>query len=139
MHGVRHTTSARYHPSSNGSAEHAVQIVKKGLRKVTQGSIQSPLAKILFMYQFTPQSITNVSLSELLLGLLVSVGSNGGTEGMHVLSDNSPLGLVGCARVLDDGWGLSTPMLFLAGEGVWSFLFSFDSEWVDVGVSTWRW
>ena len=63
-------------------------------------------------------------------GLLVSVGSNGGTEGMHVLSGDGPLRLVGVARVGDDGWGLSTPMLFLAGE---SFLFSVDSKWVDEG------
>ena len=66
--GIRHITSAPYHPSSNGLAERAVQIVKKGLRKVTQGSIQSRLAKILFMYRLTPQSTTNVSPSELLLG-----------------------------------------------------------------------
>ena len=32
--GIQHLTSAPYHPSSNSLAERAVQIVKKGLKKV---------------------------------------------------------------------------------------------------------
>ena len=32
--GVKHTTSAPYHPASNGLAERAIQIVKKGLKKL---------------------------------------------------------------------------------------------------------
>ena len=31
--GVKHITSAPYHPSSNGLAERVVQLVKKGLKK----------------------------------------------------------------------------------------------------------
>ena len=38
--GIKHYTSAPY-PASNGLAEHAVQIVKKGLKKVTSGDIQT--------------------------------------------------------------------------------------------------
>ena len=66
--GIRHITSAPYHPSSNGLAERAVQIVKKGLKKVVQGSISDRLAKILFTYRITPQGTTGVSPAELLLG-----------------------------------------------------------------------
>ena len=53
--GVRHLTSAPYHPASNGLAERAVQIIKKGLKKVTEGTIRTRLAKILFAYRLTPQ------------------------------------------------------------------------------------
>ena len=65
--GIKHVTSALYHPSSNGLAERAVQIVKNGLKKEREGS-QLRLARILFMYRITPQSTTGVSPAELLLG-----------------------------------------------------------------------
>ena len=66
--GIRHTTSAPYHPASNGLAERAVQIVKKGLKKVTVGSMNTRLAKVLFTYRITPHSTTGTSPAELLLG-----------------------------------------------------------------------
>ena len=62
-----HITSAPHHPASNGLAERAVQIVKNGLKKVTEGTINTRLAKSLFAYRITPQSTTGVSPSELLL------------------------------------------------------------------------
>ena len=65
LNGVKHTTSAPYHPSSNGLAEQAVQIVKKGLQKVTDGSVVTRLAT---SYRVTPQSTTGVSPAQLLLG-----------------------------------------------------------------------
>ena len=68
VHGIKHITSAPYHPASNGLAERAVQIVKKGLRKITAGNIKDRLAKILMPYRLTPQSTTGVSPAELLLG-----------------------------------------------------------------------
>ena len=37
--GVRHVTLAPYHLATNGLAERAIQIVKKGLKKVTEGTI----------------------------------------------------------------------------------------------------
>ena len=66
--GIKHTTSAPYHPASNGLAERAVQIVKRGLKKVTSGSMNTRLAKVLFSYRITPQGTTGVSPAELLLG-----------------------------------------------------------------------
>ena len=52
--GVRHLTSAPYHPASNGLAERAVQIVKHGLKKVTQGTLNTQLTKVLFDYRLKP-------------------------------------------------------------------------------------
>ena len=67
-HGVNHITSAPYHPASNGLAERAVQVVKKGLRKVTRGSMRTRIATILFNYRLTVQTTTGVAPSELMLG-----------------------------------------------------------------------
>ena len=66
--GVRHITSAPYHPASNGLAERAVQIVKKGLKKVNEGSVKKRLARILFSYRTTPQLTIGLSPAEMLLG-----------------------------------------------------------------------
>ena len=64
---IKHITSVPHHPASNGLGERSVQIVKNGLKKVTKGTINTRLAKILFVYCLTPQSTTGVSPSELLL------------------------------------------------------------------------
>ena len=63
-HGVKHITSSPYHPVSNGLA---VQIVKRGLKKVTVGNMSSCIAQVLFTYRIT-HNTTGVSLAELLLG-----------------------------------------------------------------------
>ena len=65
---MKHVTSAPYHPSTNGLAERAVQVLKKGLKKVTEGTIHSHLSKILMCYRITPESTTGSSPAELLLG-----------------------------------------------------------------------
>ena len=65
--GIRHLTSAPYHPATNGLAERAVQILKKGLKKEKQGSVSARLARVLFGYRITPQSTTGVSPAQLLL------------------------------------------------------------------------
>ena len=39
--GIQHITSAPYHPSSNGLAERAVQILKSGLKKATEGDLDT--------------------------------------------------------------------------------------------------
>ena len=48
-----HLTSVPYHPSLNGLAERAVQLVKRGLKKITQGSMKSRLAQVLFQYRLS--------------------------------------------------------------------------------------
>ena len=63
--GIKHYTSA---PASNGLAERAVQVIKRGLWKEMVGDIDERLSKILINYRITPQTTTGVSPSELLLG-----------------------------------------------------------------------
>ena len=52
----------------NGLADGAVHILKKGLRKLKQGTLEYKLARFLFHYRLTPQSTTGVSPEELLMG-----------------------------------------------------------------------
>ena len=66
--GIKHITSAPYHPSTNGLAERAVQMLKQGLKKYKNGSFEERIAKVLLTYRIAPHSTTGVSPSELLLG-----------------------------------------------------------------------
>ena len=68
--GINHIILAPHHRSSNGLAEHVAQIVKNNLRKLTEGTINSRLAKILFAHRITLQSTTRTSPSELMLNRL---------------------------------------------------------------------
>ena len=65
--GIHHLTTAPYHPASNGLAERAVQIIKKGLKKNKNGTFHTRLSRTLFSYRLTPQTTTSVSPAELLL------------------------------------------------------------------------
>ena len=65
--GIKHSTSAPYHPASNGLAERAVKTFKIGMRKMTQGTLKQKLARFLFSYRTTPHSTTGVSPAELLM------------------------------------------------------------------------
>ena len=62
--GIKHTTSAPYHPSTNGFA---VQMFKQGLTKLKEGTINEHISRFLFNYRITLQSTTGTS-AELLLG-----------------------------------------------------------------------
>ena len=65
---IKHKTSPPYHRASNGLAERAVQIVKKGIKKMSNGNLQDKLSRFLFRYRNTPQSTTGSTPAELLLG-----------------------------------------------------------------------
>ena len=65
--GIRHITSAPYHPATNGLAERAVQTFKESMRKSTRGDLETKLARFLFHYRTTPHTTTGVSPAELLL------------------------------------------------------------------------
>ena len=67
QNGIKYTTSVPYHPTSNGLAKQAVKIFKDEMKKMTEGSLRQKLARFLFNYRITPQSTTEVSLSELLM------------------------------------------------------------------------
>lgn len=77
QNGIKHITSAPYHPASNGAAERTVQSVKQALKKYvldkTLGSARNfsqALQSFLFTYRTTPHSTTGCCPSELLIGRL---------------------------------------------------------------------
>ena len=67
--GIRHITTAPYHPSSNGLAERAVQTFKAGMKKSTTPTSDVPtsVARFLFQYRITPHSVTGRSPAEMLM------------------------------------------------------------------------
>ena len=67
--GIKHLTSAPYHPASNGLAERAVQTLKNALKKNSSGeSLTTQINRFLFQYRLTPYSTTGIAPAELLLG-----------------------------------------------------------------------
>ena len=65
--GIKHLTTALYHPSSNGLAERAVQTVKEGLKRM-KGPLEARLPRFLLKYRVTPQATTGIAPTELLMG-----------------------------------------------------------------------
>ena len=65
--GIRHVTSAPYHPASNGLAERAVQVFKEGMRKAMAGTLETKVARFLLKYRITPHSTTGRPPAELLM------------------------------------------------------------------------
>lgn len=52
--GIKHLTSAPYHPASNGLAERAVQTLKNALKKESGGvSLKTQILRFLFHYRIT--------------------------------------------------------------------------------------
>lgn len=67
QNGIKHITSAPYHPASNGLAERAVQTFKSALKRLKEGSLQTRILRFLFDYRITPHSTTGVSPAKLLM------------------------------------------------------------------------
>ena len=65
--GIKHHTSASYHPASNG-LERVMQIFKSNMSKLSEGSIEDKLSHRLFYNHITPQTTTGLSPAELLQG-----------------------------------------------------------------------
>jgi len=67
QNGIKHIRSAPFHPSSNGLAERAVQSFKTGMKKISDGSVETKLARYLMQYRITPHTTTGFSPAELLM------------------------------------------------------------------------
>ena len=57
-----------YHPASNGMGERAVQVLKDGLKKFTEGSMSTRVCRLLFNYRKTVQSVTKESPAFMMFG-----------------------------------------------------------------------
>ena len=66
--GVRHVRCSPFHPASNGLAERAVQIFKRGLKTNTNGTLEERVLHFLTKYRSTPQSTTGLTPAQLLFG-----------------------------------------------------------------------
>ena len=68
--GIKHVTSAPYHPSSNGLAERFVQSFKSAMKasKKDEGSVQTKLSNFLFAYRNAAHATTGESPAKLFIG-----------------------------------------------------------------------
>ena len=67
MNGIRYIKVSPHRPASNGLAERAVQTVKSGITKMEGGNLQLKVTRFLSRYRITPQAITGISPSQLLM------------------------------------------------------------------------
>ena len=65
--GIKHITSAPYHPASNGLAERAVRVFKEGIKKMGEGSVETKVSRFLLKYRTTSQTTTGETPAELLM------------------------------------------------------------------------
>jgi hypothetical protein len=67
--GILHTTTAPYHPATNGAAERTVQSLKSTMKKMcssSKESIETQISRLLFTFRHTPNTVTGISPAELL-------------------------------------------------------------------------
>ena len=66
--GIKHSFNPPYHPTSNGAAEHSVQVVKQAMRKMGPAIVlKERPANFLLMYRSIPHSTTGMRPDELFL------------------------------------------------------------------------
>ena len=125
-HGILHTFTAPYHPSSNGMAEHSVQTLKMGLKKLN-GPIQERLSQFLFHYKMTPHTSTGLSPAEMLMGrrLCSKLTLLHPDTGSHVIGQQEKM----CVRT-------SSLRSFQKGEKVYAKAFGNRKGWIPVTVET---
>lgn len=66
--GIWHIHLALFHPTTNGQAEHMVQMEKDSLYRIVEGNWHDRLAQFLLAQHTTPSTSTGRSLAELLMG-----------------------------------------------------------------------
>ena len=70
LNGIKHLTTALYHPSSNGAVEHSVQTFKTSSKKIIEGKevkeLNTILQRFLLTYRTTPHCQTHTLPAELL-------------------------------------------------------------------------
>ncbi|UYV70236.1 K02A2.6-like [Cordylochernes scorpioides] len=76
MNGIRHITSAPYHPQTNGQAERVVQTLKQLIRKNGWEYISVTLPRALFAMRTTPHGTTGLTPAELLMGRKLTTRMN---------------------------------------------------------------
>ena len=66
LNGIRHSTSAPYHPVTNGLAERAVQTFKTYLKEAPSMALEDLISRFLLTYRITPHSTVGTSPAEFL-------------------------------------------------------------------------
>ena len=124
--GIRHTTTAPYHPCSNGEAERLVQTFKAAMDKAnpkTSTELQDCVVNFLACYRSTPHSVTNQSPSEMLNGRRIRTR----LDLLHPCQSVVPQSALRQKEYYD----LHTkPKQFLVGESVWIRNFRTGKRWL---------
>ena len=124
--GIQHTTTAPYHPRSNGEAERLVQTFKAAVDKANPKSsteLQDCVVNFLARYRSTPHSVTSQSPSEMLNGRRIRTR----LDLLHPCQSVVPQSALRQKEYYD----LHTkPKHFLVGESVWIRNFRTGKCWL---------